>query len=572
MSLIVEARYEKRGDPRGLPERDLPRAAGLDPGPRRRRGVEPLLRQGRAASSRPRRRRCSPATINNPNGRSPFRHPGARAGAPQPRARDDARAGPPRRRRRPRRRRPSPSGSRRSPPSPARRASSSTTCAASFPSSTTRTSLTSRGHAHLLDPRPAPPARRGARGARGARAAREGLPAARARGRARLEACLVALRPQTGEMRRPRRRPRVRREPVRPLHARRGARWGAPSSPSSTSPRSSPIVGGPTITLASWLDDSPLVGADALGALAAGELRQGVPRARAAARRRSRARSTWRRRASARRSARSASPRSRGASASRARCPLVPSLALGAADVAPLELALAYATLANGGVRPGLRAFEDVVDASGVRVERQPLRAERVLDPGTAFLVDSAPRGGGGPRHGPRGARARASRGPVAGKTGTTNDEYDTWFAGYTPELAVVVWVGFDQPRSIGLPAARVALPIWVRFVKDASGGSRARDASSRPSRSSSSTSILRPAHARLRAARAARRPGSCGAPSPRTLARASASPGHDFLGGDDEQAAPREEDRLPGESGAAGCGVSSAGSAATTELAFAAR
>jgi len=59
----------------------------------------------------------------------------------------------------------------------------------------------------------------------------------------------------------------------------------------------------------------------------------------------------------------------------------------------------------------------------------------------------------------------------VAGKTGTTNDEYDTWFGGYTPDLAVVVWVGFDRPRSLGLAASRVALPIWVRFVKEATGG-----------------------------------------------------------------------------------------------------
>jgi membrane carboxypeptidase/penicillin-binding protein len=71
-----------------------------------------------------------------------------------------------------------------------------------------------------------------------------------------------------------------------------------------------------------------------------------------------------------------------------------------------------------------------------------------------------------------RAIRAAGITGPVAGKTGTTNDEYDTWFAGYTPELAVVVWVGFDRPRSIGLDAARVALPLWVRFLKEASGGS----------------------------------------------------------------------------------------------------
>jgi penicillin-binding protein 1A len=150
--------------------------------------------------------------------------------------------------------------------------------------------------------------------------------------------------------------------------------------------------------------------------------------------------------------------------------PEVPSLALGAADVAPIELAVAYATLASGGIRPGLRALEDVVDAEGRRVERQAIRAERVLDPGTAFLVTQllvgvVERGTGRP------IRAAGVQGPVAGKTGTTNDEYDTWFAGFTPDLAVVVWVGFDSPRSIGLAASRVALPLWTRFVLGATGG-----------------------------------------------------------------------------------------------------
>jgi membrane carboxypeptidase/penicillin-binding protein len=59
----------------------------------------------------------------------------------------------------------------------------------------------------------------------------------------------------------------------------------------------------------------------------------------------------------------------------------------------------------------------------------------------------------------------------VAGKTGTTNDERDAWFAGYTPELVVVVWVGFDEPRSLGVPASRIALPVWARFLREATGG-----------------------------------------------------------------------------------------------------
>jgi membrane carboxypeptidase/penicillin-binding protein len=93
-----------------------------------------------------------------------------------------------------------------------------------------------------------------------------------------------------------------------------------------------------------------------------------------------------------------------------------------------------------------------------------------VLDPGTAFLVTQLLTGVVDEGTG-RAIRAAGITGPVAGKTGTTNDEYDTWFAGYTPDLAVVVWVGFDQPKSIGLAAARVALPLWVRFLQEASGG-----------------------------------------------------------------------------------------------------
>jgi membrane carboxypeptidase/penicillin-binding protein len=230
-----------------------------------------------------------------------------------------------------------------------------------------------------------------------------------------------------------------------------------------------PVVGGPEITLASWLDDTPLSVPTPSGPWRPAnfdrEFHGRVPVGEALARSLNVATARLGQRIGPERIAEVAhrlgveSP-----------LPEVPSLALGAADVAPIELARAYATLASGGMRPGIRAFEDVVDAEGARVERQPIRAERVLDPGTAFLVTQllagvVDRGTGRP------LRAAGVRGPVAGKTGTTNDEYDTWFAGYTPDLAVVVWVGFDAPRSLGLAASRVALPIWARFVKDATGG-----------------------------------------------------------------------------------------------------
>jgi len=72
-------------------------------------------------------------------------------------------------------------------------------------------------------------------------------------------------------------------------------------------------------------------------------------------------------------------------------------------------------------------------------------------------------------------ARAWDFRPDAAGKTGTTNDLRDAWFAGYTPDLLCVVWVGFDDNTPIGYSGARVALPIWVEFMKGALSGLKAR-------------------------------------------------------------------------------------------------
>jgi penicillin-binding protein 1B len=150
--------------------------------------------------------------------------------------------------------------------------------------------------------------------------------------------------------------------------------------------------------------------------------------------------------------------------------PEVPSLAIGAADLSPLELARAYATLANGGIRPEIRTFEDVVHPGGGTVARQPIRFERVLDPGTAWLAVSLLEGvvDRGTAHA---VRAAGLRGPIAGKTGTSDEERDAWFVGFTPELVVVVWVGFDEPRSLGIPSSRAAVPLWIRFVNEVTGG-----------------------------------------------------------------------------------------------------
>jgi penicillin-binding protein 1B len=143
----------------------------------------------------------------------------------------------------------------------------------------------------------------------------------------------------------------------------------------------------------------------------------------------------------------------------------VPSLAIGAADITPLELARAYATLANGGIRPQIRTFEDVVDPLAGALERQPIESERVLDGGTAYLVTSLLEGVVN-----RGTAASLRRsglvGPIAGKTGTSNEERDAWFVGYTPELVVTVWVGYDDNRVLGLTGGAAALPIWVDVMR----------------------------------------------------------------------------------------------------------
>jgi membrane carboxypeptidase/penicillin-binding protein len=156
-----------------------------------------------------------------------------------------------------------------------------------------------------------------------------------------------------------------------------------------------------------------------------------------------------------------------------------PALALGAADVTPLEMARAYATLANGGVRLELMLFEDVADDSGGTLERRRVEATRTIDAGTAFLTVSLLEGVVD-RGTARAVRAAGFTGPVAGKTGTSDESKDLWFAGFTPDLVAVVWVGFDDPREMRHASASIALPIWQRFLKEATGG-RAQGSFPRP-------------------------------------------------------------------------------------------
>jgi penicillin-binding protein 1B len=142
-----------------------------------------------------------------------------------------------------------------------------------------------------------------------------------------------------------------------------------------------------------------------------------------------------------------------------------PALALGAIDVTPLELAGLYATLAASGVRASPFGLQRVVDRDGrERPGLHPPASQRVLDEDTAFLVTSLLQGVVD-RGTAAGVRRMGLRGPLAGKTGTSDEGRDAWFAGYTRDRASVVWVGRDDNSPAGLSGSRVALPIWARFT-----------------------------------------------------------------------------------------------------------
>jgi penicillin-binding protein 1B len=147
----------------------------------------------------------------------------------------------------------------------------------------------------------------------------------------------------------------------------------------------------------------------------------------------------------------------------------VPSIALGSNEVTPLELTRAYGVLAAGGYRAETRAVFGVLDREGNLIARNDRAGEQVYDLAETYLVTSALRGAVERGTG-RELRSLGYRGEVAAKSGTTNDFRDGWFIGYTPSLTVGVWVGFDDGRSIDLPGARAALPIFTRFLVNAVG------------------------------------------------------------------------------------------------------
>jgi len=146
-------------------------------------------------------------------------------------------------------------------------------------------------------------------------------------------------------------------------------------------------------------------------------------------------------------------------------------LALGAGSATPLQMAVGYSIFANGGYGVEPYLISRIVDMRGkIIFEASPQAVSdeslRVLDERTAFVADSllqeVTRSGTAAS-----ARVKLSRTDIAGKTGTTNDAHDAWFAGYHPKVSAVVWMGFDKPRSLGSneTGGGLSLPVWINYM-----------------------------------------------------------------------------------------------------------
>ncbi|MGE3509098.1 MAG: PBP1A family penicillin-binding protein [Vicinamibacterales bacterium] len=146
-----------------------------------------------------------------------------------------------------------------------------------------------------------------------------------------------------------------------------------------------------------------------------------------------------------------------------------PSIALGVFEATPLEIAAAYTVFPNQGTLRPLRSLLQVT-RDGRELPLEGLRPRAVVQPTSAYLVTNMMRSVLNEGTG-AGARARGFTLDAAGKTGTTNDLRDAWFAGFTPELLTVVWVGFDDNQAVGLSGAQAALPIWTQFMRRALAG-----------------------------------------------------------------------------------------------------
>jgi penicillin-binding protein 1A len=151
-------------------------------------------------------------------------------------------------------------------------------------------------------------------------------------------------------------------------------------------------------------------------------------------------------------------------------------IALGAGTVTPMQMATAYSAFANGGYRVNPVLISRIVDSRGKVLNEAPTvplgEDARAIDPRNAFMMSSllqeVTRSGTAAR-----AQATLKRTDLYGKTGTTNDSMDAWFAGYQKSVVAVCWIGYDTPRKLGdrETGGGLALPVWIDYMATALKG-----------------------------------------------------------------------------------------------------
>ncbi|RZL68559.1 MAG: penicillin-binding protein 1A [Variovorax sp.] len=161
-------------------------------------------------------------------------------------------------------------------------------------------------------------------------------------------------------------------------------------------------------------------------------------------------------------------------------------MALGAGSVTPMQMATAYSVFANGGYRVNPYLVTRITDhRDKVLVDKQPPllnETMRAIPQRNAFIMDSllqsVARGGTAAK-----AQATLKRPDIYGKTGTTNDSLDAWFAGFQPTMAAIAWMGYDTPRKLGdrETGGGLSLPIWISYMETALKGVPVTDLSTTP-------------------------------------------------------------------------------------------
>ncbi|MDO8267012.1 MAG: penicillin-binding protein 1B [Moraxellaceae bacterium] len=142
-----------------------------------------------------------------------------------------------------------------------------------------------------------------------------------------------------------------------------------------------------------------------------------------------------------------------------------PSLLLGAVNMRPIEVLTLYQTLAAGGFRTPPRSIREVMDSQGKPLKRYGLDVQQVFDPTPLYLLNHALQATMREGTGASAYKTLPADLVMAGKTGTTNDLRDAWFAGYTGNYLAVVWLGHDDNRSTGLSGGSGALPVWTDLM-----------------------------------------------------------------------------------------------------------